>query len=107
MQLIGFSSERTLMKHYCGAMRLLVVILAGQFLWTAAVRAQTVDTSDATVVVPSTSVEDPADIGKKAHTNHLILKLNKADKPDNGNGNAFGKTAHSIPAPVGETPGSL
>ena len=98
------------MKSYGGAMRLFSVLLASQLIWTAEglaqSRPQEIDTQDATVIVPPTSVEDPADIGKKAHTNHLILKLNKADKPD-GNGNAFGKSNRTSPAPVGETPGSL
>jgi subtilase family serine protease len=53
--------------------------------------------SDLPVEVPESSIESPADIGQRAHTNHLIV-LHPSEIRSNQKASAI---------PVGETPGSL
>ncbi len=70
---------------------LTALLIAGFFVSTALLNAQGMRTQVASVLVPDSTKELPEDIGKRAHTNHLVLV-----SPD------FTGTS-----PAGETPGSL
>lgn len=59
------------------------------------VKAQSQGADHAVVIVPDSTVEHPQDIGKKMHTNHLILY--RPEKGPSGKGSS----------PAGETPASL
>ena len=76
---------------------LLMILMAGlpvriTLLFAQATPRQT-ETPAGTVTVPPSSTENPLEIGRRAHTNHLILA-----RPQRGAGGG---------APVGETPGSV
>jgi hypothetical protein len=67
------------------------LVAAGVFLSAAIMFAQGQGPQRGTVLVPASTFEHPEDIGRKAHTNHVILV-----RPE-----------FTGAAPAGETPGSL
>lgn len=75
----------------------LIILTAGLPVRTALLFAQgpprQTETPGGTTIVPPSSIENPVEIGERAHTNHLILA--RSQKPTGGG------------APVGETPGSV
>src|ERR1700751_2639012 len=69
------------------------ILIVGQPICTGVTFAQGRPQSGAgTVVVPSSSVENPADVGIRAHTNHLIFMRSNTQVTG---------------VPAGENPGSL
>lgn len=76
---------------------MLVTLMVGQPMWTGLTFAQgppqQITTPAGTIMVPSSSVENPGDIAVRAHTNHLIFVPQR--------------TAATASVPSGETPGSL
>ena len=67
------------------------LVAAGVFLSAASIFAQGQGAQRGTVLVPASTVEHPVDIGRKAHTNHVILV----------------RPGFTGTEPAGETPGSL
>jgi kumamolisin len=79
------------MRNKTLALLVILCISAG----VGRVKAQGQGPEQASVIVPDTTVEHPQDIGKKMHTNHLILY-----RPEKGPG-------AKASGPAGETPVSL
>lgn len=67
------------------------LVAAGVFLSADIMFAQGQGPQQGTVLIPASTVEHPEDVGRKAHTNHVILV----------------RPGFTGTAPAGETPGSL
>ena len=75
------------MRNRILVLLVVVCMLAG----VGRLKAQSRGVEQASVIVPGTSVEQPQDMGKRAHTNHLILY-----RPAFGGGSPSGETPLSL-----------
>jgi len=70
---------------------LALLVIACMFAGVERLKAQSRELEQTTVIVPDTSAEHVVDIGKRAHTNHLILY-----RPALGGGSPSGETPLSL-----------